>query len=136
VQRWLRLFSIALPLFVLPLAGCETKKIWVQLPSFGDGSIDGIWLWRLAANGEYERQCHIPIGDVQSVNGQESVAYDQECGDALGFGLSATVERSETDPDTVVVGLWYMRWEDPGTYKISSHGAEGESALSTTTLQL
>ena len=136
MQRWLRLFAIALPLFALPLAGCETKKIWVQLPSFGDGNIDGIWLWRLAANGDYERQCHIPIGDVQSVNGQEAVAYDQECGEALGFGLSATVERSATDPNTVVVGLWYMRWEDPGTYKISSHGAEGESALSSTTIQL
>lgn len=137
MSRWLRLFALALPLFVLPLTGCETKRIWVELPSFGDGDVDGVWLWRLSEGGSWERHCHIPIGDVETLNQNETVHYDQECGDQdLGFDMTATVERVEQDPDTVRVGLWYLRWEDPGTYRLSSHGADGESALSETTLEL
>lgn len=138
MKRWLRLVSISLGLSVLALTGCETKRIWVELPLFGDGAVDGVWLWRLdETSGEYVRHCHIPIGDVEPREGGEAVYYEQECGDQrLDFDLFASVERSATNADTVTVGLWYMRWEDPGTYKLSSHGAEGESALSETTLDL
>lgn len=137
MPRMLRIVALLLPLFAIPLTGCETKRIWVELPSFGDGAIDGVWLWRLGANGEYERQCNIPIGDVETVGGRESVFYDQDCGDAeFAWDLHATVERSPEVAGTVRLGLWYMRWEDPGVYKLSAYGADGESALSDTTLDL
>lgn len=137
MSRWLRLFVLALPLLAMPLTACETKRIWIELPSFGDGNVDGVWLWRLAEDGAWERFCHLPIGDVVTASQGETVHYDQECGDRdLGFDMTATIERVEQDPETVRVGLWYVRWEDPGTYRLSSHGVDGESALSETTLEL
>ena len=135
MRRWH--FLVGLALLAAPLVGCETKRVWVELPSFGDGAIDGVWLWRLGATGEWERQCRIPIGDVEMIRNEEAVAYGQECGDQqLDWDLHATVERKPGNPSTVRLGLWYMRWEDPGTYKVSAYGAQGESALSDTTLQL
>jgi hypothetical protein len=138
MARSLSLFALLLPLLALPLTGCETKRIWVELPSFGDGTVDGVWLWRLdGESGEYVRQCQLPIGDVETIEEREAVYYDQDCGDApFEWNLHAAVERSPEQPDTVRLGLWYMRWEDPGTYKLSAYGADGESALSDTTLEL
>ena len=135
MPRWL--FWIAIALLAVPLYGCETKRVWVELPSFGDGTIDGVWLWRRATTGEYERQCRIPFGPVEIVQNAEAVPYGQECGDeTFDWDLHATLERSPSNPTAVKVGLWYMRWEDPGTYKISAYGPDGESALSDTTLEL
>lgn len=138
MPRMFRIIALALlSLVALPLTGCETKRIWIELPSFGDGSVDGIWLWRLADSGEYERQCNIPIGDVETVGSAESVYYDQDCGDVLfEWNLYAAVERSPEDAGTVRLGLWYMRWENAGVYKLSAYSADGESALSATTLDL
>jgi hypothetical protein len=133
----LRVFALALAFFCIPLTACETKRVWVELPAFGDGAVDGVWLWRLAETGEWQRHCHLPLGDAELAADGEAVAYDQECGDRdLGFDLRATVERDPEDPETVRLGLWYVRWEDPGTYRLSSHGDAGESPLSETTLDL
>ena len=105
--------ALWLLLSLVPLTACETKRVWLELPSFADGSIEGIWLWRRSdASGAWERE------DARA-----------------GFELSSRLDGAET-PDTVRVGLWYMRWEDPGTYRVSAYGPSGESALSETTLDL
>lgn len=132
-----RVLALVLSLFVFPLSACEAKRVWVELPHFGDGAVDGIWLWRLSEAGAWERYCHLPLGDVEANGERESIAYQQECGEQdLGFDMRAEVERDAVDPATIRLGLWYLRWEDPGTYRVSSHGPEGESALSETTLEL
>jgi hypothetical protein len=138
MKRSLRRSLAALALLAFPLVGCETKMVWLELPSFGSGAIDGIWLWRWTdATESYERVCRIDIGDPAMKDGAEAVGYIQDCeNEHMGIELSAAVERSDTDASTVTVGLYYMRWEDPGTYKVSSFGDDGESALSETTLQL
>ena len=138
VQRSIRRSILALTLLLFPLVGCETKEVWVELPAFGSGDVDGVWLWRLSEMTDtYERACRITLDDPADVNGQESLGYVQDCDDEhAGVQLSATLERDPNNPEAVTLGLWYMRWEDPGVYKVSSYGEDGESALSETTLDL
>lgn len=138
MKHFIRRFAMAMALLVLPLTGCEVKQIWVELPRFGDGAVDGIWLWRLDdASGEYVRHCHLPLGDVESVGGREAVYYDQECSDEFPtVDFFALVERAPDDPESATLGLWYVDSDTSGTYKLSSYGDAGESALSETTLEL
>lgn len=138
MNRRLRLGWLALVFLWVPLTGCETKRVWLEVGDFGTSAIEGIWLWRLSEqSGSYERICRIPFGAVVAEGGAESLPYAQECEDGrTGIALEAAIERSAPDPDTIRVALWYMRWEDPGTYKVSTYGADGESALSVTTLDL
>jgi len=127
---------LALALLLMPLSGCEGKRVWVDLPSFSADAIEGIWLWRLSvASGSYERVCRIPFGALTTSNGTTTLSYTQECLAGLKTSeLQATVAYPAAD--TVRVEIFYVRTEDPGTYKITSYGSHGESALSATTLQL
>ena len=141
VKRFFRLSMLAWVLFVLPLVGCETKRVWLQLEGVNTGVVEGIWLWRFSDElGTYERFCRIPFTDRDLIGGVDSVRYVQECGGAdgepAGIDLHAELKQSGSAPDRVTVGLWYMRWEDPGVYKVSSYGAYGETALSTTSIEL
>jgi hypothetical protein len=138
VQRCIRRSIPALALLLFPLVGCEPKKFWLELPTFGSGAIDGVWLWRLSeATDSYERTCRLTLYDPEAVNGREQLRYRQDC-DAwdAGFELSAALERDPNNPDAVTLGIWYLRHEDPGLYKVSSYGEQGESALSETALGL
>ena len=138
MQRVFQRSILALTLLLFPLVGCETKEVWLELPSFGNGAVDGVWLWRFSnTTASWERACRISLDDPADVNGQESLGYIQECDDDhAGVQLSAKLERDPSNPEAVTLGLWYMRWEDPGVYKVSSYGEDGESALSETTLDL
>ena len=138
MRRMLRSGAALWLLLLFPLTACETKRVWLELPAFGDGSVEGVWLWRRSdASGTWERTCRIPF--LELCAGGIARDLDLHAGvpmtSARGFELSSRIERPET-PDTVRVSLWYMRWEDPGTYRVSAYGPSGESALSETTLDL
>jgi hypothetical protein len=136
--RRARLIAAAALLLAIPLAGCETKPLTVQLPGFGDGAIDGLWLWRQSATGGYERICRIDfLGLHQNGGGFEVLRYIQNCLDEHpGLELRARVERAIGDPSTALVHLWYMRWEDPGSYRGTAFNVYGESGLSASNVQL
>jgi hypothetical protein len=125
-------------LLLLPLAGCKTREVWLEIPGFGPGTVEGVWLWRLSAQtGHYERACRIVFQGVESTGGEQTLDYIQECPDGRhGYPLRAALAPSASDPDAVTVGLWYVRWEDAGTYRVSAYGPDGESPLSETTLTL
>ena len=126
----------ALALLLMPLSGCEGERVWIDLPGFSADAIQGIWLWRLSATGgSYERVCRIPFGGLTTSNGTTTLSYTQECLAGLKTSeLQATVVYPAAD--TIRIELFYVRTEGPGTYKITSYGSQGESALSATTLQL
>jgi hypothetical protein len=133
----LRMLAVSLLAAVGPLTACETKSVTVQIPAFGVGAVDGIWLWRLSeASNTFERMCRIDIGDSAVTPSGEIVDYIQDCEDHPGVQLKSRVERLAADPQTVVLDLWYMRWEDPGVYKASAYNAGGESPLSANSVQL
>lgn len=137
VSRWLRFLCASIPLLAFPLLGCNPKQIWVEVPRFDDGVVDGLWIWRLDESGSYVRHCHLPLGDLAVVRGRESLPYELECDEPqIAFELVASVDRAESDPTTVTLGIWYLIWAEAGSYKLSAYGVDGESALSDTTLEL
>jgi hypothetical protein len=138
MNRIFRSSLLALALCAFSLVGCESNRVWIQLTGLDNGNAEGIWLWRLSeSSGAYERTCRIVFGQPEFVGEREWLAYTQECGDAsTGLKLRTTLKRSPENPETVTVGLWYLRWGDPGAYKVSSYGVYGETALSGSTLHL
>jgi hypothetical protein len=128
---------LTLLLAAVPMLGCEPKEITLALPGFGNGSIDGVWIWHLASSGQYERACRLQLSDTQTTpTGIEILPYVQVCSaaDEVGMNMSAKVVRLSGDPSTIIVKLWYFRWVDPGQFKASAYNSAGESPLSSQTL--
>ena len=138
MNRIFRSSLIALALCALSLVGCENKLVCLELTGLDAGNVGGIWLWRLSEqSGAYERTCRLVFGQTEFVGELEWLAYTQDCRDgSTGLKLWAPLQRSPANPETVTVELSYLRWEDPGTYKVSSYGLNGETALSESTLHL
>ena len=135
------LSHLALTCMLLLLSfGCETRAVTMEIPGFGDASIEGVWLWRLSeSTGKYQRTCRLELYDPElDASGSEVVPYLQVCDTPgeIGMDLNATVSRLPADPDTIVVTMWYFRYRDPGQFKASAYNAAGESPLSSTTLEL
>jgi len=138
-KRSTRLPMIVLTLLLaaVPLLGCEPKEITLALPGFGNGSIDGVWIWHLGSSGQYERACRLQLSDPQTMpSGTELLPYVQVCDspNEVGMNMSAKVIRLSGDPSTIIVKLWYFRWVDPGQFKASAYNSAGESPLSVQTL--
>ena len=139
MNRFVRSGVVALALCALSLAGCETKRLWLQVTGLDDGIIDGIWLWRLSQeSGTYERACRFPFAGTDAPGNIERLDYIQECGGgSTNLKFSVPIKRSLSHPDTVTVGIWYVdRYGGAGTYKISSYGLYGETSLSGSAIQL
>ncbi len=138
MNRYLRSGVVALALCSFSLVGCETKRLWLQVTGIDDGIIEGVWLWRLSEqSGSYERACRFLFGGETGFGDIESLAYTQECEDGqTGYALTVPVKRSQNQPDTITVGLWYLDWVGAGVYKVSSYGLYGETSLSDSTLEL
>lgn len=137
--RLLRGAVLALCLVSTPmLLGCEMKVIQVQLPGYGSGEVDGIYLWKQIA-GKWTRICRIDFTDHRMTNQGERLSYVQNCIQGRtrrGVVLPTPVERLAGDPETIVIDLIYLRYEDPGTYRATAFNESGESPLSATALPL
>jgi hypothetical protein len=132
---------LALALLLLaPALGCETKAVTIEIPGYGYGDIDGVWLWRLKeGTSQYERVCRFELGAPEtSKNGAEVVPYLQVCAvpEQFGMDLTAEIDRLPTDPSTIVVKLYYFRYANPGQFRASSYNSAGESSLSPTSVML
>ena len=129
---------LALALLAAPMLGCEAKTIKVQLPGFNNGTVDGIWLWK-QIDGQWRRVCRIDFTDRRMTHRGETLYYVQNCIDGeekRGLVLPAAVERMPGNPGTITVDLWYLRYEDGGTYRASAFNESGESTLSSTSVVL
>lgn len=139
----LRRAVLALALLSTPMLGCEIKTIQIQLPGFADGAIDGIFLWKqLPASGgqlQWTRICRIDFTDLRFTHRGETLSYVQNCIDGKtrrGLVLPSVVDRLDGNPATITVELFYIRYEDPGTYRATAFNESGESPLSSTSLPL
>jgi hypothetical protein len=135
------LSHLALACMLLLLSfGCKTRAVTMEIPGFGNANIEGVWLWRLSeSTGQYTRACRLELYDPElDASGDEVVPYFQVCDTPgeIGMDLKAAISRLPTDPDTIVLTMWYFRYRDAGLFKASSYNSEGESALSSTTLSL
>ena len=129
---------VFLPILLLlaPLGGCKVNQVSMEIPSFGDGGVAGIWMWRYDnATGQYERDCRVTFGSTDANSEGEYVGYTQQCTNQPDINLNAYIHPEPTDPNTVTLTLWYTRFQGtPGSYKASAYNAVGESALSSTSL--
>jgi hypothetical protein len=114
----------------------HVKVVRLQLPSFDEGELEGIWLWRRSeTSGEFEPVSEIRLGAVVFEGEQEFVEYEllDPSGTSLGLTLSAAVDRSGPVPQ---LALWVLRFAESGAFKASVYNAAGESPLSTQTVRL
>lgn len=137
MRRWWKRMVVLLALFSVPLMGCEPFSVRVQLAGFGNGSTDGLWLWKQSGES-FVRQCRIDISDPFFSGGREVVSYVQSCADGRATGLPwiANVERLPSVPTTVRLEFVYQRSGAPAKHRASAFNAAGESPLSKSTLML
>jgi hypothetical protein len=138
-RRPTNLSRVALALVLLLLSfGCDTRAVTMEIPGFGNGNIDGVWLWRFVeATGNYKRACRLELDAPQlDETGTEVLPYLQVCTTPgqVGIDLQTSISRLPSSPSTIVVTMWYFRYEAAGQFKASSYNSAGESALSSTTL--
>jgi len=139
--RALRGVVLTLSLLSAPMLGCEMKTIEVQMPGFGAGDVDGIWLWKPdpSTAGRWKRVCRIDFTERTITQQGETLEYVQNCINGRvrrGVVLPAPVDRLAGDPATVVVELIYLRYEDSGQYRATAFNENGESPLSASSLTL
>lgn len=130
--------AFAAALLVAPLTGCTTLKVTVRLPGFANGSVDGLWFWRLEG-GSYKRKCRINLSNPFVSGGREVVNYTQSCvgGGATSAPWQAVVQRQSSNPTTVTLVLVYRRGGSAAApHRASAFNTSGESALSTASLSI
>jgi hypothetical protein len=128
---------LAAALLSLALGGCESTELTIEIPSFGDGNVEGLWLWKLSeTTGQYERSGRIALSAPQSGPEGETLDYLEDCSNGRGgIGHRTWLERSPGDPATVTVALVYIPCDGlGGTYRASAYNQAGESALSATAI--
>jgi hypothetical protein len=137
--RLVRGAVLALCLISAPMmVGCEVKTFQVQLPGYGNGEVDGIYLWKQVA-GKWTRICRIDFTDRRITAQGETLSYVQNCIQGKtrrGVVFPARVHRMDGNPATISIDITYLRYEDPGTYRATAFNEAGESPLSATSLPL
>jgi hypothetical protein len=129
-------FALAAALLAVPLTGCNTSQVRVRLLSFGNGNTDGLWFWRLE-NGSYRRICRINLSNPYVSGGVEIVDYRQNCVDGRSTSVpwQARVRRL-ANPANVELTFTYVRGGAVAAHRATAFNQDGESPLSSTSLQL
>ena len=126
-------------LLLLLVGGCTPRTVHLTLVDFASGDVDGIWLWRQQANGEYARRCLFALSDPDLQSGVEVLYYVRICeGDAAPSSpMQAEIARNAGVPDRVTLRLEYRSGSATiGTYRASAFNDSGESALSSESVRL
>jgi hypothetical protein len=131
-RRGLRLALAALVALVVSAAGCEVRGFRIQVPGFETHGVQGIWVWRESpTTGEYERYAQIEFGErYELFEGSEFLWYSFPAAEGPMF-LQTAIEPG-AEPDAVNLNLAFL--QVPGSFKVSSYNASGESPLSAGTL--
>ena len=106
-------------------AGCEVRSFKVQIPGFDTDVVQGVWVWRQSATGDFERFAQIRFTERVQSDGYEIQRFAVS-GTGGGFTLQSLIDRSGAGDATL--RLAFQR--TPGLYKVSSYNAAGESGLS------
>lgn len=114
----------------------HVKVLRLQLPTFDQDAIQGVWMWRRSdVTGEFEAVSEIRLTDSVVENEVEFIEYEllDPAGNSLGVTLSAEVDRTGPMPE---LSLWFIRFTLPGEFKASVYNAAGESGLSAESIVL
>ena len=134
----IRLFVLLFAaLAMLPLGGCELgTQFRIVIPDFESAEVEGIWIWREDAGGDFARDVEIKLGEPFVEDGVELVEYtfvDPDTEFELQF--AAPVVRDAVNPDQAELDLFALLWAGVGTFKASTYNEFGESPLSEQTVE-
>ena len=118
-------------LLLLPLVGCDFKRITVRIDQFETREVQGLRFWRLDdASGTWLPEGHVLFSDVKEEDDVRWVNYTPVnlLGEA-GHPLGAELLRDPEKPGTVVLDIFYEFAAD-GWFRVSTFNANGESPLS------
>jgi len=136
-KRWIP-GLLALVALVVPLWGCELgDTITVEIPDFDSGRVEGLWLWRQAPRGRYQRVVQLRfLGTKETARGEmlRYAVVDRE--GRVRMVLPAEVERSRANPDRALLRLNVLFPEGAGRFRASAYNAAGESGLSAQVMDL
>ncbi len=131
---FLRTSCALVALSLLPLlTACEYRRVTVRIADFESALVEGVRFWRLTeASLQFEPGGSVEFDDPRILeSGHEVVDYTVFSPDGEELvTLPAFVLRNPADPDTVTLELQYLRYEDPGWFRITTYNAAGESELS------
>ena len=132
-RRGLRLALAAFVALGLSAAGCEVRGFRIQVPGFETKGVLGVWVWRESpTSGEYERYAQIEFGErFEMYEGAKFLWYSFPAAQGPMY-LQTAIEAASAAPDTVNLNLAFL--QAPGSFKVSSYNASGESPLSAGTL--
>jgi hypothetical protein len=128
-RSWFFAKWVALALVGLFAVACDMRGFRVQLNAFEDDQVRGLWIWREASGGDYERYAQIEFGALHEDAGEEFLPYSIHL-NGEPVTVNTRVERDEADNLTIMLFFGYQ----PGAYKVTSYNAAGESGLSAGTL--
>jgi hypothetical protein len=127
---------LGVALLAAPLTGCNTSKVRVRLDGFANGTVDGLWFWRLE-NGSYRRICRIDLSNPYFSGGAEVVDYKQTCVDGRSASVPWQAEiKRLSNSQNVEITLTYRRAGQLTAHRASAFNQYGESALSSASVQL
>jgi hypothetical protein len=121
----LRCALLAFAMVGLCATGCDVRPFRVQIPRFDTAQVQGLWVWRAAASGEFERFQQIEFRDLSQDEGGEYLRYSL---DGSGVSFASPVVRDPASPEDVTLTLSFRR--ALGSFKLSSYNTVGESPLS------
>jgi hypothetical protein len=123
----LRAALVGLAALCLLASGCDIRSFRIQVPGFDAQQIEGIWLWRQAPNGEFQRDAEIRFTERATIGALEYQVFDFVSAQG-GFTLQSLIKRPAGAPGDATLELALSG--PPGTFKVSSYNAAGESPLS------
>lgn len=107
--------------------GCDIRGFRVQIPGFDTQQIQGVWLWRQDESGDFERHAQIRFTERVTIGALEYQIYHVTASGG-GFTLQSPIQRPAGAPGDATLDLAFVR--APGTFRVSSYNAAGESPLS------
>jgi len=121
---------LAFLVFVLPLLGCGLSWLTIEIPDFSSKRIEGVWIWRLSPQtNQYVRDTQIQFQNVTALTSGEVLNYTATSSQGQLL-LSASLAHNPANLDVVTVTLSFAEGSPPGTFKVSTFNAAGESPLS------
>ena len=134
MERWMRRGRAALMLMLLvTLSGCDLSWLKVKIPDFGSKKVQGIWVWRqVEGTSTWKHDTRLIFASLRNNQGLEWLDYDTVVGTLGQRGVVTTsVQRTAGNPDEVTISVGFLRLSAPGSFRVSTFNASGESPLST-----
>jgi hypothetical protein len=133
MQQWTRAIArVLLAVALLPLFGCSLSFLTVRISDFESKQVRGIWVWRRSEQtGQYLKDTQLVFGTLVKQAQGELLLYTTTYGPLGERGaLSTGLARDASNQNIVTMQVAFLRRSAPGTFKVTTYNAIGDSPLS------